>query len=129
MPIAFHFSSETLGHTTHLKGDLKNTLSRQGFNEAQSEEYFAKWDTDIQKKAEFQVRSGLILDKLSRVYKVETSDKDLEEKVSEMSKQINLPIEKVREYYFNNSEVKKNMTYALREEKTFKKLYEVMKIS
>ena len=48
----------------YLKEDLKRNLTQQGFNDAMTEEYFAKWAEDVTQKAEFQVRSGLILEKL-----------------------------------------------------------------
>ncbi len=108
----------------HVKEDVKRSLKYQGYSDDMVEEYFKKWADDLTKKAEFQVRSGLILDKLSRELKIETSDADLEEKIEETAKRTRLDKEKVRSYYFSDDNMKKNMMYAIREEKTFKKLIE-----
>jgi trigger factor len=113
----------------HLKKDLENNLKSQGFNEQMMEEYFSKWADDMTAKAEFQVRSGLILESLAKEYGIETSDSDLEEKITETAAQSGLEPDKIREYYTSNANMKNNMMYAIKEEKTFKKLIENLKVS
>ena len=48
----------------YLRGDLEKSLKQQGFNETMMKEYFEKWSADVTSKAEFQVKSGLILGSL-----------------------------------------------------------------
>ena len=83
---------------------------------------------DVTQKAEFQVRSGLILEKLGTKYSVESTDADLDKKIEEMTVQTGMEADKVREYYTSNEQMKKNMLYAIKEEKTFEALKKDLKI-
>ena len=105
-----------------LKQDLEKTLGQQGFNEEQSKDYFEKWSEDLRTKAEFQVRSGLILDHLSRKFEIEAGDEDLEEKIAETSEKTGIETEQLRKYYLSDDKIKSNMLFAIREEKTIKKI-------
>ena len=112
----------------YLKEDLKRNLAQQGFNEQMMTEYFSKWAGDVTSKAEFQVKSGLILDELGKKYSVESTEADLEAKVDEMVKSSAMEADKIREYYMSNEQMKKNMMYAIKEEKTFAALKADLKI-
>jgi len=112
----------------YLKEDLKRNLAQQGFNEQMMTEYFSKWAGDVTSKAEFQVKSGLILDELGKKYSVESTEADLEAKVDEMVKSSGMEADKIREYYMSNEQMKKNMMYAIKEEKTFAALKADLKI-
>lgn len=112
-----------------VKEDLSRNLKSQGFNDQMMDLYFERWDADVTQKAEFQVRSGLILDKLARKYNVEASDSDLDAKIGEMAAQSGMKVEEIKKFYKGNENVKRNMMYAIREEKTFEALAKDMKIS
>lgn len=112
-----------------VKQDLGRTLKQQGFNEQMIEMYFDRWTDDVAKKAEFQVRSGLILDKLAKQFNIEAKDSDLDAKFDEMSKQSGMKKDELAHFYKSNANVKRNLMYAIREEKTFEKLMSSMKIS
>ena len=112
----------------YLKEDLKRNLAQQGFNEEMMADYFSKWAGDVTSKAEFQVKSGLILEELGKKYSVESTDADLEAKVDEMVKSSGMEADKIREYYMSNEQMKKNMMYAIKEEKTFAALKADLKI-
>ncbi len=113
----------------HVQEDLGKNLKAQGFNDAMLLEYFSKWHADIHTKAEFQVRSGLVLDHLANELKIETSESDFEKKLAESAKMAGLDIDTVKKYYASNAQVKSNMMYAIREEKTFEELKKKIKIS
>jgi trigger factor len=113
----------------HVREDLKKTLTHQGFNEQMMAEYFVKWHADVTKKAEFQVRSGLILDKLANDYKVEATEADFIVKIEEAAKMSNMPADQVKKYYTSNESIKKNLMYAIREEKTFSKILDQVKLT
>jgi trigger factor len=113
----------------YLQEDLTKTLKSQGFNEFMIEEYFKRWHADLHKKADFQVRSGLILDHLAAEFKVETSDKDFDKKIEESAKQAGIDVETVKKYYSSNAQIKSNMMYAIREEKTFEEIKKKVKIA
>ena len=112
----------------YLKEDLKRNLSQQGFTEQMMGEYFSKWAGDVTAKAEFQVKSGLILEELGKKYAIETSEKDLNEKIDEMVKTSGLEADKIKQYYLSNEQMKRNMMYAIKEEKTFAALKKDLKI-
>ena len=112
----------------YLKEDLKRSLTQQGFTEQMMGEYFSKWAGDVTSKAEFQVKSGLILEELGKKYSVESTEADLEAKVDEMVKSSGMEADKIREYYMSNEQMKKNMMYAIKEEKTFAALKADLKI-
>ena len=111
-----------------VRKDLGGNLKQQGFNEQMVKTYFEKWDDDITQRAEFQVRSGLILDNLAKKYEVEATDSDLDTKIEEMVSQSGMEKEQLSSYYKGNEQVKANLMYAIREEKTFDKLIQDMKV-
>lgn len=111
-----------------VREDLGGNLKQQGFDEGMVKTYFEKWDDDITQRAEFQVRSGLLLDNLAKKYEVEATDADLDVKIEEMASQSGMDKEQVSTYYKSNEQVKSNLMYAIREEKTFEKLIADMKV-
>ena len=112
----------------YLRTDLEKSLKQQGFNEQMMKEYFEKWSADVSSKAEFQVKSGLILEKLGDKYSIEATDADFDKKIEEMASQTGMETDKVKEYYSSNEQVKKNMMYAIKEEKTFEALKADVKV-
>jgi trigger factor len=113
---------------SYLKQDLKNNLKQQGFNDDMLGEYFEKWAGDLQAKAMFQVKSGLILDTLGKKYGVEATEADFDAKIEESAKLSGLTAEQVKEFYGKDQQMKANLMYAIREEKTFEKLAADLKI-
>ena len=112
-----------------VKQDLSRTLKQQGFNDQMINLYFERWDDDVTNKALFQVRSGLILDKLARKYNIEATEADLDSKIEEMVAQSGMKKEEISKFYKSNEGVKRNLMYAIREEKTFAALMKEMKVS
>jgi trigger factor len=107
-----------------LQKDLTANLKQQGFTDEMTTAYFEKWTEDLNTKAEFQVKSGLVLDALAKKFDVKTSDSDLDTKISEMASQTGMTLDQVKEYYMSNENIKSNLMYAIREEKTFEKFKE-----
>jgi trigger factor len=113
----------------YLQDDLAKNLKGQGFNESMVAEYFERWKGDIHTKANFQVRSGLVLDHLAQEFKIETSEADFNKKLEESAAQAGIDVETVKKYYSSNDQIKNNMMYAIREEKTFEALKKKIKLS
>lgn len=113
----------------YLKEDLTKTLKAQGFNDQMVEEYFVRWATDVTTKAEFQVRSGLILDHLAKEFKIEATEADFDKKIEENAKTAGLDVEMIKKYYSSNQNIKSNMMFAIREEKTFEELKKKIKVA
>lgn len=112
-----------------VRQDLSRTLKQQGFNDEMIGMYFERWASDVNQKAEFQVRSGLILDKLAKKFNVEATETDLDAKIEEMATQSGMKRDDIAHFYKSNANVKRNLMYAIREEKTFEKLIAGMKVS
>ncbi len=112
-----------------VKQELTRTLKQQSFNEQMIQLYFERWDDDVTSKALFQVRSGLILDKLARKYNVEATEADLDVKIEEMISQSGMKKDEITKFYKSNENIKRNLMYAIREEKTFASLMKDMKVS
>lgn len=111
-----------------VRNDLGGNLKQQGFDDNMLKTYFEKWDEDITQKAVFQVRSGLLLDNLAKKYEVEATDADLDAKIEEMASQSGMEVDQISTYYKSNENIKSNLMYAIREEKTFEKLIGDMKV-
>lgn len=112
-----------------VKQELSRTLKQQGFNEQMIQLYFERWDADVTSKATFQVKSGLILDKLARKYNIESTEADLDLKIEEMVSQSGMKKDEIAKFYKSNENIKRNLMYAIREEKTFTALQKDMKVS
>ncbi len=113
----------------YLQEDLAKNLKGQGFNDSMVAEYFERWKGDINTKANFQVRSGLVLDHLAQEFKIETSEADFNKKLEESAAMAGIDVETVKKYYSSNEQIKNNMMYAIREEKTFEALKKKIKVS
>lgn len=112
-----------------VQDDLGANLKQQGFDDNMLNTYFDKWADDINQKAEFQVRSGLILEQLAKKYDIKTSEADLDAKIEEMATQSGMEKSQIANYYKSNEQIKSNLMYAIREEKTFDMLIQDMKVS
>jgi len=112
----------------YLKEDMSKNLKYQGFNENMIHDYLNKWAVDLDKKAKFQVSSGLILDKLANKYGIEAGDADFEKKIEETADQSGMDKEQIRSYY-SEKNIKKNLMFAIREEKTFEHLISELNVA
>lgn len=112
----------------HLREDVKRTLQQQGFNEQMMAEYFDKWQGDLTEKATFQVRSGLILDAVAKEHNVEATEEDFTAKLDEVAKTSGLEIDQIKGFYSKDERMKNNLMFAIREEKTFEKIYDFVSV-
>ncbi len=112
----------------HLRQDLAGNLKQQGFTEDMLKQYYSKWDEDFNKKALFQVKSGLILDHLANLYKITTSESDLDKKLEESAAEAGMDVAELKNYYRGNEKIKSNIMYAIREEKTFAAIKKEVKV-
>lgn len=107
----------------HLREDVKRTLTQQGFNDEMVKDYFDKWQGDLTKKAEFQVRSGLILDSIAKANNVEANQEDYEAKLNEVAASSGIELAQIKSFYDKDERMKNNLMFAIREEKTFEAIY------
>lgn len=104
-------------------------LTRSGFNDEQVKDYLAKWETDLNQKAVFQVHTALILDQLSKDYKIEVTPEDIEEKYNEVATAAGMPVEEVKNFYKKDQNNYRNFFYNIKEQKTFEKIFSIVKLS
>lgn len=112
-----------------VEDELKQNLQAQGFTDDMAKTYFNKWGEQLNEKAEFQVRSGLLLNELAKKYEVEATEEDFEKKLDEITSSGQLTKEQVNNFYRDNEKMKNNIMYAIREEKTFEELKKEFTIS
>lgn len=112
-----------------LAQDLEKSLEQQGFTPELKKEYFSKWSEDIEEKALFRVKSGVLLDNLAKEFKIETSDADFDAKIEDSAKMSGVEAAQIKQYYESNPQLKSNVFYAIREEKTFDRIKEIVKIN
>ena len=111
-----------------VQEELSHNLKSQGFDENMIKTYFEKWQSDIEAKALFQVKSGLILDKLAKDLDIKTSQEDFDKKIEEIAAGSGMETEQLATYYTSNPQVKANLDYAIREEKTFEALIDKINV-
>ena len=62
-------------------------------------------------------------------YNVEATEADLDAKIEEMVSQSGMKKDEIAKFYKSNENIKRNLMYAIREEKTFTALQKDMKVS
>lgn len=103
-----------------LEKEMENNLISQGLPPDMVKGYLSKQKIDFSEKALFKVRSGLILEKLSEKYNIQVVDEDIENKVEEIvSQNTSMNSDELRKAYNSNPNIKENLRFVLREEKTF----------
>jgi len=104
-------------------------LTRSGFNDQQIKEYITKWETELHQKAIFQVHTALILDQISKDYNVEVTPADIDTKYEEVAKSAGMPVEDVKSFYKKDQNNYRNFFYNIKEQKTFEKIFSLVKLS
>lgn len=104
-------------------------LTRSGLNENQIAEYVSKWDSELNQKAVFQVHTALILDQISKDHKVEVTPADIDAKYEEVAKSAGMPVEDVKKFYKKDQNNYRNFFYNIKEQKTFEKIFTLVKLS
>lgn len=104
-------------------------LSRNGLNDQQIKEYLQKWGGELDQKAIFQVHTALILDQISKDHKVEVTPEDIEQKYQEVAKSAGMTVDEVKSFYKKDQNNYRNFFYNIKEQKTFEKIFTLMKIS
>lgn len=104
-------------------------LSRSGFNDDQIKDYIAKWGSELDEKAAFQVHTALILDQISKDHKIDVTPQDIELKYQEVAKSAGMSVEEVKDFYKKDQNNYRNFFYNIKEQKTFEKIFSLVKLS
>ena len=74
------------------------------------------------------MKSGLILDSFAKEHNIEANQDDYEKKLEEVAKTSGLGVDQIKGFYDQDDKMKNNLMFAIREEKTFEKMYDLVNI-
>jgi trigger factor len=107
--------------------DFKKRMSEQGMQESDFNTYVQKWDADFAKTANEMIQSSFLIDKLAIDNDLICKNEDVEKRFEEYSKQTNIDLPRIREWY-SKPEQMSRLTYMITEEKVIKLLTEKAKV-
>ncbi len=107
--------------------DFKKRMTEQGMQAGEYEDYVQKWDADFGKTAAEMIQSSFLIDKLAQEHNLICTKEDIDAKFEEYSKQTNIELERIKEWYAKPEQMSR-MTYMITEEKVIKMLTDKAKI-
>lgn len=114
--------------TRALAQDVAQNLKQQGFNDEMVQEALMSELENLKKRAESQVRASLILESIAKKENITVSAEDVKTELETMAKNMNLELDKIREFYEQNPSRKEDLEFRLREDRTVKHILEKSKI-
>lgn len=100
-----------------LQADVKKRMQQQGMNDADFEDYKAKWQKDFEETADFMIQSSFLIDAIAEKQKITATAQELDDRLEKYAKQSGVEVAKLREFYMNNHDRKHQMKYQITEEK------------
>lgn len=110
-----------------LIDDMKKKMTDQGLSEDEFTDYVGKWDGDFNTTAKEMIQAGFLIDAIAQKHDLRWNEDDVENKIAEYAKQINMEAQKVKEFYAK-PEQKQRLTYMITEEKVVNFLTQSAKI-
>jgi trigger factor len=101
-----------------LADDYSNELKRYGFNDQMIQSAIMSQLDDFKKRAETQVRAGILLDAIAKKEKIEAQEADLEAELTKMAEGYGVEPKVLRERFAANPREKSNFDFRVREELT-----------
>lgn len=98
--------------------EFADTLKRQGFNESMIQDAVKGQKENIDKRAENQVKAGLVLHAISKKENITVKDADIEFEMKRIAESMNKPESEIRRFFEQNSNRRENLRYRLLEEET-----------
>jgi trigger factor len=114
--------------TRALAQDWANELRRQGVNDQVIQQAIMSELEGLKKRAESQVRASLVLEAIAKKESIEIKDEDFATEVKNMSTQMKVDEDKIREFYAKEPGRKEDLLFRLRQERTIKFLLDKAKI-
>ncbi len=107
--------------------DFKKRMSEQGMQPAEFEDYIQKWDADFNTTASEMIQSSFLIDRLAQDHDLICKREDLDLKFDEYSKQTNIELARIKEWYAKPEQMSR-LTYMITEEKVVKLLTDKAKV-
>ena len=101
-----------------LADDYGNELKRYGFNEQMIQSAVVSQLEDFKKRAETQVRAGILLDSIAKKEKLEAKPSDFEAEMAKMAGNFGVEIKVIEDRFNSNPREKSNFEFRVREELT-----------
>jgi trigger factor len=101
-----------------LADDYGNELKRYGFNEQMIQSAVVSQLEDFKKRAETQVRAGILLDSIAKKEKIEAKPSDFEAEMAKMAGNFGVEVKVIEDRFHSNPREKSNFEFRVREELT-----------
>jgi len=101
-----------------LADDYAQELKRYGFNDQMVQSAIVSQLEDFRKRAEIQVRAGILLDAIGKKEKIEPKDADHEAEMAKMAANFGVDVKVIRDRFETNPREKANFEFRVREEMT-----------
>ncbi len=111
-----------------LADDYSNELKRYGFNDQMVQSAIVSQLEDFKKRAEIQVRAGILLDAIAKKEKLEVKPTDMEAEMAKMAKGYGVETRVLQERFDSNPREKSNFEFRVREEMTIQLILGAAKI-
>jgi trigger factor len=112
-----------------LADDYSNELKRYGFNDQMIQSAVVSQLQDFKKRAETQVRAGILLDAIAKKEKITAKDSDIESEMQKMASMYGVETKMLKDRFESSPRDKSNFEYRVREELTIKMILDSAKIS
>ncbi len=99
-----------------LVEDMKKKMMDQGMPDEEFSDYVSKWDGDFNATATEMICAGFLIDAIAQKHDLRWSKADVDSKIDAYAKQMNMDVEKVREFYAAPEQAQR-LTYMITEEK------------
>lgn len=111
-----------------LADDYAGELKRYGFNDQMIQSAIMSQLEDFKKRAETQVRAGILLDAIAKKEKIEAKEADLEAELNKMAEGYGVEAKVLRDRFAGNPREKSNFDFRVREELTIQLILGAAKI-
>jgi len=112
-----------------LADDYANELKRYGFNEQMVQSAIVSQLQDFKKRAETQVRAGILLDAIAKKEKIEAKPSDIDAEMQKMAGMYGVEVKMLKERFASNPRDLSNFEYRVREELTIKMILDGAKVT
>ncbi len=111
-----------------LADDYAQELKRYGFNDQMVQSAIVSQLEDFKKRADMQVRAGILLDSIAKKEKVEATKDDLDAETKKMADNFGMDVKTLKERFEANPRDKTNFEYRVREELTIQLIMKAAKV-
>jgi len=99
----------------------------QGMSDEEFQDYVGKWDGDFNATAAEMIKAGFLVDAIAQKHDLRWTKADVDAKIETYAKQVNMEVDKVREFY-TAPEQAQRLTYMITEEKVIEFLTKAAKV-